>query len=180
MPGRVVQAQVKLAAMNLFEQDILPLANILDIVGFSESMFWCTRKLWRETGWVEKPKKLEHLGMSRKKSKKVAKERNEKVRLDFMQRIIEYPVEYLGFLDETSKNDHTYSQGYGRAKRGSRAKMKQEFVRGMRLTATGLLTVDGMLANRVVEGSMKHPDYLDFIEHKVVQIFYHVSRSSHL
>jgi hypothetical protein len=58
--------------------------------------------------------------------------------------------------------------------------MKQEFVRGTRLTATGLLTVDGMLANRVVEGSMKHPDYLDFIEHKVVQIFYHVSRSSHL
>jgi transposase len=56
MPGRVVQAQVKLAAMNLFERDILPLADILDIVGFSESTFWRTRKLWRETGWVEKPK----------------------------------------------------------------------------------------------------------------------------
>ncbi|KAJ7315000.1 hypothetical protein DFH08DRAFT_917765 [Mycena albidolilacea] len=164
MPGRIVQAQVKLAAMNLFERDILPLANILDIVGFSESMFWRTRKLWRETGWVEKPKSttsgrrrllhrddldyilnlvrarpdwfldellhllqhnqhisLEHLGMSRKKLKKVAKEHNEKVRLDFMQRITEYPVDYLGFLDETSKNDRTYSQGYGRAKRGNAA-----------------------------------------------------------
>ncbi|KAJ7321279.1 hypothetical protein DFH08DRAFT_713002 [Mycena albidolilacea] len=97
-----------------------------------------------------------------------------------MRRITEYPVEYLSFLDETSKNDRTYSQGYGRAKRGIRAKMKQEFVRGTCLTATGLLMVDGMLANRVVEGSMKRPNYLDFIEHKVVQIFYHVSRSSHL
>jgi hypothetical protein len=89
-------------------------------------------------------------------------------------------VKYLGFLDETSKNDSTYSRGYGQAKKGSHAKMKEEFVRGARLTATGLLTVDGMLANRVVEGSMKHPDYLNFIEHKVVQIFYRVSPSSDL
>jgi hypothetical protein len=118
--------------------------------------------------------------MSRKKLKKVAKEHNEKVRLDFIRRITEYPTEYLGFLDEISKNDRTYSRGYGRVKRGSHMKMKQEFVRGTHLTATGLLTVDGMLANRVVEGSMKHPNYLDFIEHKAVRIFYHVSRSSHL
>ncbi|KAF8127756.1 hypothetical protein K438DRAFT_1448272, partial [Mycena galopus ATCC 62051] len=30
-----------------------------------------------------------------------------------------------------------------------------------------LLTVDGMMANRVVEGSMKRVDYLDFIEHEM-------------
>ncbi|KAJ6571592.1 hypothetical protein B0H19DRAFT_1219024 [Mycena capillaripes] len=188
MPGRTVQYQVKLAAMNLFERDILPLQDILDIVGFSESTFWRVRKLWRETGWVEKPKseirgrrrllhrddldyimslvklrrdwfldemlnllkhnrfisvhfttifrELERLGMSRKKLKKIASERNEAVRLDFVRRMAEYPAECLGFLDETSKNDRTYSHG--------------------------------MMANRVVEGSMKRADYLDFIEHEVV------------
>ncbi|KAJ7026206.1 hypothetical protein C8F04DRAFT_898146, partial [Mycena alexandri] len=51
-----VHSQVKLAAMNLFERDIMPLESILQIVGFSESTFWRTRKLWRETGWVAKPK----------------------------------------------------------------------------------------------------------------------------
>ncbi|KAJ6585987.1 hypothetical protein B0H19DRAFT_1321889 [Mycena capillaripes] len=211
MPGRTVQYQVKLAAMNLFERDILPLQDILDIVGFSESTFWRVRKLWHETGWVEKPKseicgrrrllhrddldyirgsqsrrlrrdygrrfendyelikvlvklrpdwfldemlnllkhnrfisvhfttifrELERLGMSRKKLKKIASERNEAVRLDFVRRMAGYPAEYLGFLDETSKNDRTYSHG--------------------------------MMANRVVEGSMKRADYLDFIEHEVV------------
>ncbi|KAJ7231396.1 hypothetical protein B0H12DRAFT_1029487 [Mycena haematopus] len=193
MPGRTVNYQVKLAAMNLFERDILPLPDILDIVGFSESTFWRTRRLWRDTGWVEKPKtttsgrrrilhrddldyimnlvklrpdwfldellhllrhnrfisvhfttifrELERLGVSRKKLKKIAKERNEKVRMDFVRRVAEYPAEYLGFLDETSKNDRTYSR---------------------------LLTLDGMMANRVVVGSMKREDYLDFVEHEVV------------
>lgn len=231
MPGRVVQYQVKLAAMNLFEHNILPLQDILDIVGFSELTFWRTRKLWRETGWVEKPKsttsgrrrtlhredldyimnlvklrpdwfldellnllkhnryisvhfttifrELECLGMSRKKLKKIASERNENLRLDFVRRMGEYPAEYLGFLDETSKNDHTYSRGYGRAKKGQRAKMKEKFVRGTRLTATGLLTLDGMVVNRVVEGSMKRVDYLDFLETEVVRNVFLSTNSSY-
>ncbi|KAJ6449109.1 hypothetical protein C8R45DRAFT_849903 [Mycena sanguinolenta] len=205
MPGRVVQSQVKLAAMNLFERDIMPLADILEIVGFSESTFWRTRKLWRDTGWVEKPKstntgrqriliredldyilslvnlrpdwflnellklvqhnrhisvhfttifrELEHLGMSRKKLKKIGKERNEDVRLDFVCRMAEYRAEQIGCLDETSKNDRTYSRGYG----------------------IGLLSIDGMVANRVVEGSMKRDDYLDFVEHEVVCTYISIS-----
>ncbi|KAJ6534400.1 hypothetical protein B0H19DRAFT_1324112 [Mycena capillaripes] len=221
MPGRVVQYQVKLAAMNLFERDILPLHDILEICGFSESTFWRMRKLWRETGWVEKPRscirgrrrilhrddldyiinlvnlrpdwfldeiltllkhnrfisvhfttifrELERLGMSRKKLKKITAECNENVRNDYVRRISEYPAEYLGFLDETSKNDRTLSRGYGRAKKGCRTRKKEKFVRGTRLTATGLLTVDGMMANTVVEGSMKRADYLEFIEHEVMR-----------
>jgi hypothetical protein len=113
-------------------------------------------------------RELEHLGMSRKKLRQIASERNENLRLDFVRRMAEYPANYLGFLDETSKNDWTLSRGYGRAKKGSRAPKKEKFVRGTRLTATGLLTVDGIVANRVVEWSMKQADYLDFIEHEVV------------
>jgi transposase len=210
--------------MNLFERDILPLSDILEIVGFSESTFWRTRKLWRETGWVEKPKsgqsgrrrllhrddidyilrlvnlrpdwflnellnllktnryisvhfttifrELQRLGVSRKKLKKIAAERNEKVRMDFVRRMTEYPAHYLGFLDETSKNDRTYSRNYGRAKKGRRARKREKLVRGTRLTGTGLLTVDGMMANKVVEGSMKRVDYLEFIEHEVVSPFF--------
>ncbi|KAJ7668086.1 hypothetical protein B0H17DRAFT_950140 [Mycena rosella] len=223
MPGRRIDRGAKLAAMNLFERDILPLDDILDIVGFSESTFWRTRKLWNETGDVTRPREglsgrprllhrddidyilrlvnlrpdwfldellklvehnrfisvhfttifreLQRLGVSRKKLKKIAAERNELVRMDFVRRMGEYPADYLGFLDETSKNERTTSRGFGRAKKGRRAQMKQKFVRGTRLTATGLLTLDGMVANTVVEGSMKRVDYLEFIEHEVVCIF---------
>ncbi|KAJ7255578.1 hypothetical protein C8J57DRAFT_1075446 [Mycena rebaudengoi] len=200
MVGRTISRDVKLAAMNLFERDILPLPDILDIVGFSESTFWRTRKLWRETGDVSKPKsstagrrrllhredldyilrlvnlrpdwflqellhlvktnrfisvhfttifrELQRLNMSRKKLKKIAAERNERVRMDFVRRMGEYPAECLGFLDETSKNERTLSRGFG------------------------LLTLDGMMANTVVEGSMKRADYLQFLEQEVVRIFY--------
>ncbi|KAJ7122446.1 hypothetical protein C8R44DRAFT_563439, partial [Mycena epipterygia] len=58
MPCRTISCDVKLATMNLFERDIFPLDNILDIVGFSKSTFWRTRKLWRETGDVAKPKSV--------------------------------------------------------------------------------------------------------------------------
>lgn len=232
MPGRTISRDVKLAAMNLFERDIFPLDDILDIVGFSESTFWRTRKLWRETGDVAKPKsvtsgrrrllhredidyilslvklrpdwfldellklvktnrfisvhfttifrELQRLGVSRKKLKKIAAERNELIRMDFVRHMGEYPAHYLGFLDETSKNERTLSRGFGRAKKGRRAMMKEKFVRGTRLTATGLLTLDGMVANTVVEGSMKRADYLEFIEHEVVSTIAVILPGSHV
>ncbi|KAJ7144629.1 hypothetical protein C8R44DRAFT_601492 [Mycena epipterygia] len=211
MPGRTISSDVKSAAMNLFERDIFPLDDILDIVGFSESTFWRTRKLWRETGDVAKPKsvtsgrrrllhredidyilslvnlrpdwfldellklvktnrfisvhfttifrELQRLGVSRKKLKKIAVERNELIRMDFVRRMGEYPAHYLDFLDETSKNERTLRT---------------------RLTATGLLTLDGMVANTVVEGSMKRVDYLEFIEHEVVSTVAVVLPGSHM
>ncbi|KAJ7462521.1 hypothetical protein FB451DRAFT_1341079 [Mycena latifolia] len=201
MPGRTISRDVKLAAMHLFEHDVLSLSTLLDIVGFSESTFWRVRKLWRETGDVVKAKsttvgrrrllhredldyilrlvnlrpdwfldellnllktnrfisvhfttifrELERLHMSRKKLKKIAAERNEQVRMDFVRRMAEYPAHYLGFLDETSKNERTLSRGYGRAKKGKRAQKKEKLV---------------------VEGSMKRADYLEFIEHEVVHV----------
>ncbi|KAJ7235689.1 hypothetical protein C8J57DRAFT_1088785 [Mycena rebaudengoi] len=222
MVGRRISSDVKLAAMNLFEKDILPLPEILEIVGFSEATFWRVRKLWRETGYVTTPKcttsgrrrllhhedinyilrlvnlrpdwflnellhlletnrfisvhfttifrELQRLNMSRKKLKKIAAERNEPVRMDFVRHVGQYPAEYLGFIDETSKNERTLSRGFGQAKKGKRAQMKEKFVRRTRLTGTGLLTVDGMMACSVIEGSMKRHDYLQFLEQEVVCI----------
>ncbi len=45
--------------------------------------------------------------------------------------------------------------------------MRSQFVRGLRLTATALLTVDGVAASKVVEGSMTHNLYLQFLENHV-------------
>ena len=43
---------VKIAVMNLYNRNLLSLEQILDCVEFLESTFWCTLKLWRETGDV--------------------------------------------------------------------------------------------------------------------------------
>ena len=83
-----------------------------------------------------------------------------------------YDPEELGFLDETSKNEKTAARSRGRAQKGQRAVMQQRFIRGHRLSATALLTVNGISVTRVVEGSMTRAMYLNFLEHEVVRFFW--------
>jgi hypothetical protein len=49
-----------------------------------------------------------------------------------------------------------------------RAVKKGVFVRGRRFSVEGLLTVDGMVSNTVVEGSMTKGRFLEYLEHSVV------------
>ncbi|KAF9060856.1 hypothetical protein BDP27DRAFT_1236142 [Rhodocollybia butyracea] len=51
-----ISDDVKLAAIKLHLGDLLPLEDILDVVGFSESTFWRTLRLYCATGHVSKPK----------------------------------------------------------------------------------------------------------------------------
>jgi hypothetical protein len=48
--------------------------------------------------------------------------------------------------------------------------MKKKFVRGQWLSAKGLLTIEGIVASTVVEGSMKRDGFLQFIEIQVVRV----------
>ena len=114
-------------------------------------------------------------GVSLKKLKKIASERKEYVRNDYIERMAQYVPDELGFIDETSKNDKTPARSRGRSKKGHRAVMKQKFVRGRRLTATALLTTEGIAASRVIEGSMTSALYLDFLENDVVCHIIHVN-----
>ena len=107
-------------------------------------------------------------GISLKKLKKVASERNEEKRNTFINHMAMYDPDELGFLDETSKNEKTAARIYGRSRKGRRAVMKQHFIRGHRLTATALLTVEGIAVSKVVEGSMTRDLYLKFLEQDVV------------
>ncbi|KAJ7106300.1 hypothetical protein C8R44DRAFT_638721 [Mycena epipterygia] len=219
MVNRRISRDVKIAAINLYEQGHLSLNAIISCVGFSRSTFFRVLKLWRTTGDVVRPRKhsgrprllhhddvdylirlvqhqpdwflsellsllrhnrfisvhyttihweLERAGMSTKDLTVIATERSEPSRLDYVREIAEYPAHYLGFLDETSKNDKTPARRRGRAKKGKRAVKRQKYVRGRRVTATGLLTSRGMLASTVVEGSMHRDQYLTFLEHQVV------------
>lgn len=110
---------------------------------------------------------LERAGISVKKLKRIAAERDEGRRAAFIARMAQYEPEEIGFLDETSKDERTIGRRRGRARRGRRAQMRQVFVRGRRLSAEGLLTLDGIVASTVVEGSMTREMYIEFLEHTV-------------
>ena len=73
---------------------------------------------------------LEHVRVSYKKLKRIAKERNEDLRADFVARMAQYAPEELGFLDETSKDDLTPSRHCGRSRKGKHVEKKQAFVQG--------------------------------------------------
>lgn len=83
----------------------------------------------------------------------------------------QYAPEQLGFLDEVSKDERTSFRAKGQSQKGTRAVQKGVFVRGQRFSATGLLTLDGMISNTVVEGSMTRELFLEYLEFTVVCFF---------
>ena len=113
-------------------------------------------------------RELVRAGISEKKIKKVASERNEDLQADFIARMGQYLPEQLGFLDEVSKDERTAFRTRGRSRKGTRAVMKGVFVRGRCFSAEGLLSIDGMVANTVVEGSMTQALFIEYLEFTVV------------
>ncbi|KAF8799437.1 hypothetical protein BYT27DRAFT_7236333 [Phlegmacium glaucopus] len=81
--------------------------------------------------------------ISAKKIKKVASERNKDLRADFIAHMGQYSPQQLGFLDEVSKDERTAFR-------------------------TRLLSVDGMVASTVVEGSMTQALFVEYLEFTVV------------
>ena len=117
---------------------------------------------------------LVQAGISSKKIK-VASERNEQLQADFIGRMAQYSPEQLRFLDEVSKDKWTSFCACGHSHKGTRAIQKGVFVWGCRFSAKGLLTIDGMVSNTMVEGSMVWATYLEYLEFSVIH--YSISTS---
>lgn len=229
MPGRHISRDVKIAAIRLYERDLLDISDILDCCGFARRTWFRVLKLWRETGDVvslqmgqpgrkrlliredldylltlirDNPdyfldellklmetnrfisihyttihRELERLNVSRKKLRKIALERDELRRADFVARMAQYDPDELGFLDEMSRDARSISRRYGRSRKDQRAMKKQPFVRGRRTSTTSFLTLEGITASTVVEGSMTKELFHTFLEEIVVSFrdFYYSS-----
>jgi hypothetical protein len=113
-------------------------------------------------------RELLQAGIPAKKIKKAASERNEDIRADFIARMTQYSPEQLGFLDEVLKDKRTVFRTHGRFRKGTRAFMKGVFVHGHCFSAEGLLSIDGMIASTVVEGSMTRALFIEYLEFTVV------------
>jgi DDE superfamily endonuclease len=112
---------------------------------------------------------LKRRGVSLKKLERVANERNNEIRADFIGRMAQYGPEEIGFIDESSKDERTICRRFGRARKGTRAAKQQVFIRGRRTTITGLLSMNGLVAGTVVEGSMTKAMFMEFLEFTVVR-----------
>jgi transposase len=115
---------------------------------------------------------LQAAGISRKRISKIAIERDDILRGHFVRTMSAFTPEQLGFIDETSKDERTWARRYGRARRGRRIIKKAPFVRGTRLSGTGLLTIDGMMASTVCEGSMTAEKLMKWLEEEVVSHYH--------
>jgi len=124
--------------------------------GFSMSFSTCFRPI------------TSFLCFSEKKIKKAASERNEDLQADYIGRMGQYSPEQLGFLDKVSKDEHTSSRACGQSRKGTWAIMKGVFVHGQCFSAEGLLSIDGMVASTVVEGSMMQELFVEYLEFTVV------------
>jgi transposase len=180
MPFRKISRDIKIAAMHLYNDNVLPKAAILDYLGLSSRTFDHVHALWvaagevmRQTngvrGWPRhlhfsdldylkrlikhRPdwfldelqymlqtnrfiaahfttihQELVQAGISSKKIKKVASERNEQLRADFIGLMAQYLPEQLGFLDEVSKDKRTSFSARGHSCKGTRAIQKGVFI----------------------------------------------------
>ena len=102
----------------------------------------------------------------------IAAERNEDLQVDFIWCMTQYEPEQLGFLDEYLKDERTSSWWHGRLWKGTHAVKKGVFICGWCFSVEGLLKLDRMVSNTVVEGSMTHVHFLQYLELEVVLYCY--------
>jgi len=77
----------------------------------------------------------------------------------------------LMFGDEAAKDERTSARKRGWALRGSRCIQRRRFVRGRRFSILPILTLDGIIAYDIVEGSVTSERFLQFLQELVVSSF---------
>jgi hypothetical protein len=105
------------------------------------------------------------------KLEKHAKERSEILRGHYIMTVGSYfRPEQLIFLDETAKDERTPCRQYGYSPRNQRAIKKVVYIRGMRYTLLPAMSLDGIIALDIMQGSCNKERFYNFILAKVVSL----------
>jgi hypothetical protein len=83
----------------------------------------------------------------------------------------QYDSPQLVFMDETSKDDRTYSRVYGRAPVNEGAIEPTPFIPGTRYSLLPAMSVDGIIVADVVEGSYNRDRFTRFLEEDLVGLY---------
>ena len=98
-----------------------------------------------------------------------AYERNELLRSTFIAKVSrDYKPEQLIFIDEASKDERTLSRGYGYSLKNTFAIKKNVFVRGIQYTILPALSLQGIIAVDIMEGSCTKEKFKEFVISNVV------------
>jgi transposase len=102
-----------------------------------------------------------------------ALEHNERHRAVFMNRIADLVTDpnMLMFGDEASKDERTPNRRKGWSRQGTRCVQRKCFVRGKRFSILPILTLDGIIAHDIIEGSVTSERFVEFLRELVVSLF---------
>jgi transposase len=113
---------------------------------------------------------LKQVAISKKQVSVRAVERNELLCAVFMNRLgaLVRDPNMLMFLDESAKDERTSRRRSGWSIKGSRCIQSGRFVRGTRYSLLPVLTLDGIITHKVVEGSVTSEMFVNFLREFVV------------
>jgi len=101
-----------------------------------------------------------------------ALERNDPNRAVYMNHIAELvpDPEMLMFGDEASKDKRTSNRQKGWSRQGTRCVQRKCFVRGRRFSILPILTLDGIIAHDIIEGSVTTEKFVGFLRELVIPL----------
>ena len=113
-------------------------------------------------------KVLHKNGLTRKKLVKVAIQRSTEFRGAFMANILQYPRDFIVWVDETGSDRRDALHKFGYALRGQPAVCKRLLVRGQRISAVVAMSSDGVEAYELSVGSTNFSTFFDFVRGSLV------------
>jgi transposase len=103
-----------------------------------------------------------------------ALERNDRHRAVYMNWIVDLvpDPEMLMFGDEASKDERTSNRHKGWARQGAQCVQRKCFVRGTRYSILPIMSLDGIIAHDIIEGSVTSEKFVEFLRELVVSKTY--------
>lgn len=111
---------------------------------------------------------LRRLAITHKHVAKEALERDELVRATWIAQYGDIPIESCIWLDESSVDDRTNQQRHGWALLGRACERRETFIRGQRFSVLPALSVDGIIALDIFEGSVTKEHFIQFLREQIV------------
>jgi hypothetical protein len=112
---------------------------------------------------------IQDAGLTFKMLHKAASERDDVAREEFRTYIQEHlVVDQVITADESSKDDRTIFQCFGRAPQNHQASIDADFVQGDHYSIVTAMSINGYMATQVVPGSVDGDEFFEFIVEDVV------------
>ena len=107
---------------------------------------------------------LRRMRFTQQKLRLVAKQRDEYKRALFVSEVSVYKPDMLIFLDESGSDRRACIRRYGYSLQGKPLVHEKLLVRGKRVSAIGLMSMNGMLDCKVVTGTVNSEVFYNFVE----------------